>query len=235
MSQQQFQQLVAAVVPSWRRSQHKVLALCVRALVIRRRCPLSALARALPATCHVRYRLKRLARFMDNHRLKLLPGWDALAQRAAQLHPQGWLPMLLDDTGIRDHATVLSAAVPYQGRALPVACLALSPSLIKRSLWALREGLIWRLHQGLGEHGKRMVVVADRAFAASHFFRWLKAAKVHFVVRVPAKLYVQWPEFKALLSQLEIKPGSRICALCFALSLAFWWLALCAPLPPNWG
>ena len=36
MSQQQFQQIVAAIVPSWRERQHKVLALCVRALVIRR-------------------------------------------------------------------------------------------------------------------------------------------------------------------------------------------------------
>jgi len=71
---------------------------------------------------------------------------------------------------------------------LPVACLAFSPSLIRRSLWALREGLIWRLFQGLGEEGKRMVVVADRAFAASPFFRWLKAAKVQFLVRVPVKV-----------------------------------------------
>lgn len=308
MSQQQFQQFVAAIVPSWRRSQQKVLGLCVRALVIRRRCTLSALARALPATTHVRYRLKRLARFMDNPRLKLLPGWDALAQRAARLHPQGWLPMLLDETGLRDHATVLSAAVPYRGRALPIACLAFSPSLIKRSLWALREGLIWRLLQGLAQDSKRMVIVADRAFAASHFFRWLKAAKVQFVVRVPRKVYVQWPGFKALLSQIELRPGcrhfwpgvrygpseahlnllvvwrrdctepwllasslddpaqilrlyrlrmrieaffkdgkehfalescrlqtgARICAFCFALCLAFWWLALQAPLADNW-
>ena len=308
MSQQQFQQFVAAIVPSWRKTQRKVLALCVRALVIRRRCTLSALARALPASTHVRYRLKRLWRFMDNPRLKLLSGWDALAQQAGRLHPEGWLPMLLDETGIRDHATLLSAAAPYQGRALPIACLAFSPSLIKRSLWALREGLIWRLYQALGEEGKRMVVAADRGFAASHFFRWLKAAKVHFVVRVPAKVYVQWPGFKALLSQIELKrggrhfwsgvgygpkqaqlnllviwrrdcrepwllasslddpkeilrlyglrmrieaffkdgkehfdlelcrlqTGARICAFCFALSLAFWWLALCAPLPPNW-
>jgi hypothetical protein len=308
MSELQFQQFVTVLVPSWRKSQRKVLALCVRALVIRRRCTRSALARALPATCHVRYRLKRLWRFMDNPRLKLLPGWDALAQEAAVLHPEGWLPMLLDETGIRDHATLLSAAVPYQGRALPIACLAFSPSLIKRSLWALREGLIWRLYQALAEDRDRMVVVADRGFAASHFFRWLRRAKVHFVVRVPAKVYVQWPGFKALLSQIELKPGcfafwpgvrygpkkahlnllvvwrrdckepwllasslddpkqilrlyrlrmrieaffkdgkehfhleacrlhtgARICAFCFALSLAFWWLAFYAPLPPNW-
>jgi hypothetical protein len=155
MSQLQFQQFVTAVVPSWRKT--------------RRRCTLSALARALPPTTHVRYRLKRLSRFMDNARLKLLAGWDALAQETAGLHPEGWLPMLLDETGIRDHATLLSAAVPYQRRALPIACLAFSPSLIKRSLWALRQGLIWRLYQALGDHRDRVVVVADRGFAPSHF------------------------------------------------------------------
>jgi len=299
---------ITATVSAVRRRPCAFLALCVRALVIRRRCTLSALARALPDTTHVRYRLKRLARFMSNPRLQLLLGWDALAQRAAQLHPEGWLPMLLDETGIRDHATVLSAAVPYRGRARPVASLAFSPTLIRHSLFKLREGLIWRLFQGLGEEGKRMVVLAHRAFAASHFFRWLTQVKVHFVVRVPAKVYVQWPGFKALLSQIELKPGcshfspgvrygpkkahlsllvvwrkhcrepwllassledpkeilrlyrlrmrieaffndskeqfaleacrlqtgARLCAFCFALSLAFWWLAWEAPLPPNW-
>jgi hypothetical protein len=308
MSQHEFLSFVTSLLPSWRKSQSKVLALCVRALVVRRRCTLSALARALPATTHVRYRLKRLARFMDNPRLRLLVGWDALAQQAARLHPEGWLPMLLDETGIRDHATVLSAAVPYRGRALPVAGLAFSPTLIRHSLFKLREGLIWRLHRSLGEEGKRMVIVADRAFAASHFFRWLKQVRIHFVVRVPAKVYVQWPGFKVLLSQFDLKPGlqyfwpglrygpkqahlnllvvwrrdykepwllassleepeeilrlyglrmrieaffkdgkehfglelcrlhtgARLCAFCFALSLAFWWLALEVPLPPDW-
>ncbi len=308
MSQQQFFSFVTALVPSWRKSQRRVLALSVQALVIRRCCTLSALARALPDTTHVRYRLKRLARFMSNPRLQLLPGWDALARRAAQLHPEGWLPMLLDETGIRDHATLLSAAVPYRGRALPVASLAFSPALIRHSLFKLRAGLIWRLFQGLGEEGKRMVMVGDRGFAASHFFRWLTQRKIHFVVRVPPKVYVQWPGFKALLSQLDLHPGTqrfwtqvrygpkqaplnllvvwrrdckepwllassledpkeilrlyrlrmrieaffkdgkeqfaleacrlqtgaRLCAFCFALSLAFWWLALEVPLPPQW-
>jgi len=308
MSQHQFLSFVTSLVPSWRKSQRRVLALSVRALVIRRCCTLSALARALPATTQVRYRLKRLARFMDNPRLQLLVGWDALAQRAARLHPEGWLPMLLDETGIRDHATVLSAAVPYRGRALPVAGLAFSPTLIRHSLFKLREGLIWRLFQGLGEDGKRMVIIADRGFAASHFFRWLTHLKIHFVVRVPAKVYVHWPGFKALLSQLDLQPGrthfwvglrygpkqaplnllavwrrdctepwllasslkdpkeilrlyglrmrieaffkdgkeqfaleacrlhtgARLCAFWFALSLAFWWLALEVPLPSNW-
>ncbi len=308
MSQQRFLQFVTDVIPSWRKSQRKVLALCVRAMVLRQRCTLSALARALPPTCRVIYRLKRLWRFMDNPRLDLIGGWKALARRAAQVQPEGWLPVLLDETGIRDRASVLSAAVPYRGRCLPIACVAFSPSLIKRSLWALREGLIWCLYAGLGEEGKRMVVVADRGFAASHFFHWLRQRRIHFVVRVPAKVYVQWPGFKALLSQLDLKPGcrlwlpqlqygpkkaplnililwrrdcpepcllasslddpnqvralyrlrmrieaffkdgkchfaleacqlrtgARICAFCFALCLAFWWLALQVPLPANW-
>ena len=308
MSQQEFLAFITSFLPTWRKSQRRVLALSVRALVIRRCCTLSALARALPATTQIRYRLKRLARFMDNPRLPLLAGWDALVQQAVRLHPTGWLPLLLDETGLRDHATVLSAAIPYRGRALPVAGLAFSPTLIRYSLFKLREGLIWRLYRGLGEEGKRLVIVADRAFAASHFFRWLTQRKIHFVVRVPAKVYVQWPGFKALLSQFDLTPGTeyfwrkvrygpkqaqlnllivwrrdckepwllassvedpreilrlyglrmrieaffkdgkehfalescrlhtgaRLCTFFFALSLAFWWLALEVPLPPEW-
>jgi len=48
VSEQQFQDFVAAVVPSWRKSQLKVLALCVRAMVLRRSSTLSALAAPLP-------------------------------------------------------------------------------------------------------------------------------------------------------------------------------------------
>jgi hypothetical protein len=74
MTQQHLQPFVIGVVSSWRKSQHKVLALCVHALVRQRCGTLSALAQALPNTNHIRYRLKRLAHLMDNHRLKLLPG-----------------------------------------------------------------------------------------------------------------------------------------------------------------
>jgi len=308
LQQFEFDQFVSGIVSSWRKSQLKVLALCVQALVLRRCCTLSALARALPATTAVHYRLKRLARFMDNRRLDLLVGWKALAQRGAQLQPEGWLPVLVDETGLRDHATLLTAAIPWHGRALPVAAVAYSPASLKRSIWALRQGLIWCLHQGLGLQAPRMVVVADRAFAASHCFRWLGQQHIHFVVRVPAKVYVQWSGWKALLSSLDLRPGrrqwlpdlrygprhatlnllvvwrrdcaqpwllatsledpkevlrlyrlrmrieaffkdskgrfalescrlrtgARISTFCFALLLAFWWLALCLPLPPDW-
>jgi len=36
------------------------------------------------------------------------------------------------------------------------------------------------------------------------------------------------------LERCRLQTGARICAFCFVLSLAFWWLALQAPLPPNW-
>jgi hypothetical protein len=308
MLQQQLSGFVAQMVPSWRASQRKVLVLCVQALLVQRRCTLSALARALPPTTHVIYRLKRVARFVDNPRLDLLGGWHVLVQRAAAIESAGWLPVLLDETGVRDWATLLSAAIPWRGRALPIASLAFSASLIKRSLWALREGLIQHLAHGLGEHAKRMVIVADRGFAASHFFRRLRRAQIHFVVRVPAKVYVQWAGVRTLLAQLELAPGcrywlpdlrygpkqarlnilivwrhrcqepwllasslddpeqidrlyqlrmrieaffkdskqhfdleqcrlhtgARISTLAFALTLALWWLALEAPVPPDW-
>lgn len=212
MSYQQFLSFVSGIVPAWRKSQRTVLALAVRAMVLRPCATLSQLARALPPTTALIYRLKRLERFVSNPRLQLLSGWAGLAQWATQLRPEGWLPLLLDDTGLRDRATILSAAIPYRGRALPVAALAFSPTLIKRSLWTLREGLLWAIAKELGEHKQRLVVIGDRGFAASHFFRWLRHPKVnlHFVVRVTAKVYVQWAGFQTLLSSLEVEPGCWI-------------------------
>jgi len=207
MLQQQLQQFVTDLIPSWRKSQRKVLALCVGALTIRRCCTLSALARGLPATTRVGYRLKRLARFVDNPRLDLLALCHSLSQQAAGVKPEGWLPVLLDETGIRDRATLLAAAMPYRGRALPLGAVAFSPRLIKRSLWQLREGLISCIRQGLGAAAERMVIVGDRGFAASHFFRRLRCAKVHFVVRVPSRVYVQWSGLRTLLSGLELREG----------------------------
>lgn len=209
MSYQQFFSFVSSIVPSWRKSQHKAFALVVRAMVLRPCGTLSGLARALPATTKLQYRLKRLERFVSNPRLDLLAGWAGLAQWASALRPTGWLPLLLDDTGLRDRATILTAAIPYQRRALPVAAVAFSPALIRRSLWTLREGLIWAVAKKLEAHQERLVVVADRGFAASHFFRWLTHPKVrlHFVVRVSAKVYVQWEGFKTLLSSLDVEPG----------------------------
>ena len=93
-----------------------------------------------------------------------------------------------------------------------MATLAFSPSLIKRSLWTLREGLIWAIAKRLESDRERLVVVADRGFAASHFFCWLTHPKVrlHFVVRVPAKVYVQWAGFQTLLSSLAVERGCWI-------------------------
>jgi hypothetical protein len=36
------------------------------------------------------------------------------------------------------------------------------------------------------------------------------------------------------LEACQLRTGARICAFCFALSLTFWWLALAAPVPPDW-
>jgi hypothetical protein len=208
MSEHQFLSLVTTLRASWRKRQRRVLALAVRAMVLRPCATLSGLARALPATTKLAHRLKRLERFVSNPRLDLLAGWAALAHWAASPRPTGWLPLLLDDTALRERATMLSAAIPYQRRALPVAALSFSRSPITRSLWTLRGGLIWALAKELGAHRGRLVVV-DRGFGASCFFRWCRHLKVrlHFVVRVPAKVYVQWEGSKALLSSLEPEPG----------------------------
>ena len=139
-----------------------------------RGCTVSAWARAVPATTHLRYRLKRSAGFMVSRRLHLLGGRDALVRQAAALHPEGWLPLLLDETGVRDHATGL-CRVRSLSRTRPAGSLSrLHPHPHSpRPLRAPGRADL-ALLPGPGRGGQPMVVVADRGFAASRFLRWLR-------------------------------------------------------------
>jgi len=66
----------------------------------------------------------------------------ALAGQAFRLRPEGWVPVIFDETGLKDRAMLLGAGTWYRGRALPLALYAYQNQQIKKSLWAYREGLL---------------------------------------------------------------------------------------------
>jgi hypothetical protein len=55
---------------------------------------------------------------------------------------------VIDETGLKDGAMLLGAAISYRGRALPLALHAYHPEMLKRSLWAIREALLVRYPPG---------------------------------------------------------------------------------------
>jgi len=189
MSQQELLHFVTDLLPAWRKTRVRVLALGSLALVRRRRLTLCGIARGLDSTTRVLHRVKRIWRFLSN------PGVDprhvvgALARRAFDLRKEGWVPIVFDETGLKGRAMLLGAGTCYRGRALPLALYAYQNPKIKKSLWAYREGLLSVIWQALPEAERsRLLFIADRGYAASAFFRRLVKARITFAIRVPRRV-----------------------------------------------
>jgi len=213
MSQQQLFSFVTSLLPSWRKTRRRVLGLGVEGLLRRRQLTLSGIARGLASPIRVLYRVKRLWRFIANHTLDPRDVFGSLGCQAFRTRGEGWVPLLMDETGLSDRAMLLGAAVTYRGRALPLALYAYHPQLLAKSLWALREGLLNVIWRALPEPARsRLLLVADRGYAASHFFRRLLRAEIAFVIRVPRRvlIHMHHQRYRLDLLAADLRCGDSI-------------------------
>jgi len=194
---------IKSTLPALAPTQATNLALLVSALLARRTCCLSALARAFPTpptrrVAHPRHdllhRLKRLWRFLDNPRLDPLIVQTALIPHTlASLGRVRWLGLAIDwtmwdvtlPTGARMRYQVLRIAVPVAGRALPLVQLAYDRDRLPAdtSQNQLEEQALAAVIAAL-PFGVRPVVLADRGFARAPFLTFLQTQGVDYVVRV---------------------------------------------------
>lgn len=213
MSQQRLYEFVTALLPSWRKTRRTVLALGVGALVRRRRLTLTGMARGMESETRIRYRVKRLWRFVNNLAVDPREAVSALAVQACRLRPSGWLPLVMDETGLKDRVMLLGAAVAYHGRALPLALYPYVPERIKHSLWKLREGVLaTALAQLEPTQRARVLLIADRGYAASRFFARLLCSQIAFVIRVPRRVLLHMAYGSQSLETLaaDLRLGQRI-------------------------
>jgi hypothetical protein len=190
-------------LPTLAPTQVTNLALLVSALLARRTCCLSALARAFPTPTARRnphpkhdllHRLKRLWRFLDNPRLDPLAVQTAMIPHTlAALAPVRWLGLAIDwtmwdvilPTGQCIRYQVLRIAVPLHGRALPLLQLAYDRDHLPAdaSQNQLEERALAAVLTALPS-GVRPVILADRGFARAPRFQWLQERGVDYVIRV---------------------------------------------------
>jgi hypothetical protein len=213
MSQQRLFQFVTDLLPSWRKTRRRVLSLGVQGLIQKRQLTLSALARGMESSCRVIHRVKRLWRFVNNRAVDPRDAVGALATLAFNVRGGDWVPVVMDETGLKDRAMLLGAAIAYRGRALPLALYAYSPQLLAKSLWAIREGLLALILGALPPAGRsRLLLVADRGYAASHFFRRLFQAHIAFCIRVPRRVLLHMAHRRCPLETLaaDLNPGDCV-------------------------
>lgn len=217
----QLGQFIQALCPRWRVTQQRNLALLAHALLVRRRLTITDLARAFPCPPQPKvpqpkhgllHRVKRLWRFLAHPALDETTLRAALARLACSAcrSPGPWLPLLVDLTYF-DPFAVFAVTIPHGGRALPVAWRAFRRDLAGEPVASqnhLVAAALRALLQALPD-GLAPVLVADREFARASFFRFCRANRAQFVVRVDALTWVSHPSYTGPLGRLPLRPGGR--------------------------
>lgn len=130
----------------------------------------------------------------------------ALALRVAY-HIQQKLPDLHGQP-TRTLVMMVSAFIPYHGRALPLGCFVLEKAMAKGSMTAVEEDLLGTFAQALPEWLRhRIVILADRGFAKSDLMEKLLALGFHWVIRLPRNQNVQEAAAWKALSEIPLAPG----------------------------
>ena len=211
---------IQELAPSWRATSHVNLALLAQAIFQRRSLRLTDLARTYPVPAQRKveqpkhgllHRVKRLSRFLRHPTLRVPEVQERLVRLSATACtvPDLWLPILVDLTYLTPFA-ILAASIPHGGRALPLAWRAFRRNLEGEAVLSqnrLIEDTLRALRATIAP-GIQPVIVADREFARAAFFRFLKAERAHFVIRVDAETWVQHPQYAGPMGQLGLRPGT---------------------------
>jgi hypothetical protein len=186
--------LTVAMLQLWRgaRSGHGGLTLC-------------ALSRTLPLDESEKMRSKRLYRLLRNRALDGTVMTPLLVRLALGAHPQGWIPIVVDQTTIRGRP-VLMAGLRVAHRVLPVAFACYEYDTMRTSQNAIEQALLLVITACLPP-GCKPVFVMDRGYARASLLTALRTVNVPFVIRGRAHTIVRVGDRRLTLGRLRRRAG----------------------------
>lgn len=174
-------QFVTDLVKSWDARRALCLARLTYALMRGGRLGVAEIARHIPTNTTSKHHIKQVDRFLGNQDIDLFTLWAALMALAC--HKRRRLDVLLDWSDLGDGFEVLKATVSYGGRSQPIAWVTTKKGDYGRSRNIFESNFckVIRVHL---PPNVELVIIADRGFGRASFFRALKKAGIHFIVRV---------------------------------------------------
>src|SRR5689334_22719743 len=122
-----------------------------------------------PQTCCAASHERRLRRVLNDPHLTWERSYARVLRRLLARHrPQQWV-IILDESGHTDRLRVLTAALWYRGRALPLAWVSWPGQIKQTTSYWLRCDSVLSHVASLLPRGATVVVVADRAFGCPVF------------------------------------------------------------------
>lgn len=160
----------------WRKTQRHNLILWGSAFLTRQSLPVRRLARTLaPLPTAAKHMDKRLRRFLGNERLHLDAALRAyLAFLLPRLGEPPFVPVMLDWTYVGAYA-LLTVAIPYRGRSLPLFAT-VHERVIEKRIYSQTQAeisLLRRLRWCWPATAPPPLLLADRGFDKSRLLEWL--------------------------------------------------------------
>lgn len=190
----------------FRLSQRKTLAQLVFGAMRCRRASLADIGRSLGTEALAKHSIKRVYRFLKNHRVDVAEGARALCMLVAR-SSGGRLFVAVDWTDISRYK-VLVATVPLRGRSVPILFAAYRKWQLFKSQNNIEEGFL-RLLVTLLPSGTQGIVIADRGFGRAELARTLQEIKINYVIRVVSAVSFFSKSYHGRLDDLPVRPGTN--------------------------
>ena len=186
-----------------RLSQRKTLAEIAYGAARTKRISLAEIGRKMRRTTSVKHRIKRVDRFLGNMDVAIPEGARGIALFVAKRTKK--LTVAVDWVYIRDKC-ILRAAMPFQGRSIPIMAAVYRKGFLRKSQNAFEETFFEVLRDVL--EGLDATVVADRGFGRADLARFLQRIGFSYVIRLTSGAYFDGERYCGKLSELKLEPGS---------------------------
>lgn len=195
-------------LPTERITRLRNLALLMTGLVLSMSVHLSHIVKKWPTPAQQRSLVNRLRRFLDNPRVAVRPSYAPVVRQLLAAFHNAPLRLIVDCTKLGFDYRLLTVAIAYRKRALPLA-------------WSVHKGrkghisarqqiaLLTYVQSLLAPTRQAPVwVLADSGFQSVPFLRWLHQQGWHFVIRLTGQPCIkQAAEAWVKLADLALTPG----------------------------
>jgi len=165
----------------------------------------AAIGRGIAGKKKPRHSIKRVWRFLRNHRLQVDAVMAVLVRQAEACG--GMLVVAVDWVELRNNQRALVAGLCRRdGRALPLAWTVVWNSQFQISQNAVEDEFLARL-AGFFSDPARVVIVGDRGFRRASFLALLQGLEFHYVVRICENVRVNGDRYSGILGKHELREG----------------------------
>lgn len=187
---ERLRQLENLVEPYWHAKQVKCFVRMVWGVVFSRVLGIAAIGRAIGGATTDKHRIKAVDRFLRSS-IELTPLWRALLKLSApRPHRHSWRVLALDWTDLGHDMETLMLAVPYQGRALPIAWASFVKGFYLRSRNRVETALCQMILSLTDSGQSRTLMVADRGFCRASLVKALKRHEIAFIIRIRRDVHI---------------------------------------------